>query len=82
MNLTDVQFHQTVKTEQGRCLGMGRLLAHMSTKMQTKIEHGDKDPFKILVYCTHGSTLAALCSTFDVFDEKYDVLSPNCGDNA
>ena len=54
----------------------------MSTKMQTKIEHGDKDPFKILVYCTHGSTLAALCSIFDVFDEKYDVLSPNCGDNA
>ena len=82
MNLTDVRFHRTVKTEQGRRLGMGRLLADMSTKMQTKIEQGDKNPLKILVYCTHDSTLAGLCSTFDVFDEKYDVLFPNCGNNA
>lgn len=55
---------------------MGRLLADVSTKMQTKIEQGDKDPLKILVYSTHDSALAALCSTFDVFDEKYGILPP------
>ena len=54
---------------------MGRLLADMSTKMQTKIKQGDKDPLKILAYSTHDATLAGLCSTFDVFDEKYDDLS-------
>ena len=52
---------------------MGRLLADMSTRMQAKINQGDKDPLKLLVYSTHDSTLAALCSTFDVFDEKYGV---------
>ncbi|KAG9311769.1 phosphoglycerate mutase-like protein [Chiua virens] len=61
----------TIKTEQGRRLGMGRLLAEMSTKMQTKVARGDKDPLKVLVYSTHDSTLAALCGTFDVFDEKW-----------
>ncbi|KAG8216430.1 phosphoglycerate mutase-like protein [Butyriboletus roseoflavus] len=60
-----------IKTEQGRRLGMGRLLADVSTKMQTKIEEGDKDPLNLLVYSTHDSTLAALCSTFDIFDEKW-----------
>lgn len=53
---------------------MGPLLADMSTKMQTKASRGDKDPLKVLVYSTHDSALAALCGTFDVFDEKYDVL--------
>jgi len=70
MNLTDFWFHWTVKSEQGRRLGMGRLLADMSTKMQTKIEKKDKDPLKVLVYCTHDSTLAGLCCTFDAFDGK------------
>lgn len=78
----DARFYRTVKTEQGRRLGMGRLLSDVSTKMQTKIVQEDKDPLKILVYSTHDSTLAALCSTFDVFDEKYGVLPPVCGDNA
>ncbi|KAI9568107.1 phosphoglycerate mutase-like protein [Boletus coccyginus] len=61
----------TIKSEQGRRLGMGRLLADMSTKMQTKIEQKDKDPLKVLVYCTHDSTLAGLCCTFDTFDGKW-----------
>ncbi|KAH0834797.1 hypothetical protein J3R83DRAFT_10398 [Lanmaoa asiatica] len=61
----------TIKTERGRRLGMGRLLADVSTKMQTKIEQGNKDPLKILVHSTHDSTLAALCSTFDVFDDRW-----------
>jgi len=59
------------KSEQGRRLGMGRLLADISTRMQTKIEKGDKDPLKALVYTTHDSTLAALCTTFDAFDNKW-----------
>ncbi|KAF8122675.1 phosphoglycerate mutase-like protein [Boletus edulis] len=67
--VTDEWF--TIKTEKGRRLGMGRLLADVSTRMQTKIEQGDKDPLKILVFTTHDSTLAALCSTFDAFDEKW-----------
>jgi acid phosphatase len=82
MKLTNVWFHCTVKSEKGRRLGMGRLLADMTTKMQARVQQGEKNPLKILVYSTHDSTLAALCSTFDVFDEKYDVLSAICGDNA
>ncbi|KAF8842016.1 phosphoglycerate mutase-like protein [Paxillus ammoniavirescens] len=59
------------KSEEGRRLGMGRLLAEVSTRMQNKIERAKADPLKILVYGTHDSTLAALCSTFDVFDDKW-----------
>ncbi|KAG6379653.1 histidine phosphatase superfamily [Boletus reticuloceps] len=66
----------SIKTEKGRRLGMGRLLADVSTRMQTKIEQGDKDPLKVLVFTTHDSTLAALCSTFDAFDEKYGHFPP------
>ncbi|KIJ14520.1 hypothetical protein PAXINDRAFT_12617 [Paxillus involutus ATCC 200175] len=61
----------TIKSEEGRRLGMGRLLAEVSTKMQNKIEQAKADPLKILVYGTHDSTLAALCNTFDVFDDKW-----------
>ncbi|KIK94541.1 hypothetical protein PAXRUDRAFT_33465 [Paxillus rubicundulus Ve08.2h10] len=61
----------TIKSEEGRRLGMGRLLAEVSTKMQNKIEKAKADPLKILVYSTHDSALAALCNTFDVFDDKW-----------
>ncbi|KAH7882424.1 phosphoglycerate mutase-like protein [Phlebopus sp. FC_14] len=61
----------SIKTEEGRRLGMGRLLSDMTTKMRSKTEEAEKDPLKILVHSTHDSTLAALCSTFDVFDEKW-----------
>lgn len=81
MKLTDIRFQSTVKTEKGRRLGMGRLLADMTTKMGVKVEQGNKDPLKILVYSTHDSTLAALCSTFDVFDERYGILSLIRSDN-
>ncbi|KAH7926267.1 phosphoglycerate mutase-like protein [Leucogyrophana mollusca] len=60
-----------VKNEEGRRLGMGRLLDDVSQKMQHKVDHPSQDPMKILVHSTHDSTLAALCSTFDVFDEKW-----------
>ena len=52
---------------------MGPLLGDMMRKMQHKVEHGDKDPLKILVHSTHDTAIAGLCSTLDVFDEKYAV---------
>ncbi|KAG2139336.1 histidine phosphatase superfamily [Suillus clintonianus] len=58
------------KSEEGRRLGMGRLLADASEKMQRKILNS-KDPTKLLVHTTHDSTLAALLCTFDVFDDKW-----------
>ncbi|KAK7436892.1 hypothetical protein VKT23_018912 [Stygiomarasmius scandens] len=59
------------KTEEVRRLGMGRLLEDLSRKMQNKVEHGEKDPLKILVHSTHDTALAGLTSTLDVFDEKW-----------
>ncbi|KAJ3866489.1 histidine phosphatase superfamily [Lentinula novae-zelandiae] len=59
------------KTEEVRRLGMGRLLDDLSTKMQHKAVHGDKDPLKILVHSTHDTALAGLASTLDVFDDKW-----------
>ncbi|KAJ3885101.1 histidine phosphatase superfamily [Lentinula edodes] len=61
----------TDKTEEVRRLGMGRLLDDLSTKMQHKAVHGDKDPLKILVHSTHDTALAGLASTLDVFDDKW-----------
>lgn len=62
------------KTEEVRRLGMGRLLNDISNKMQRKVERGEKDPLKLLVHSTHDTAIAALCSTLDVYDEKYGVL--------
>jgi len=59
------------KTEEVRRLGMGRLLDNLSRKMQAKLDRGADDPLKILVHSTHDTCLAALCSTLDVFDEKW-----------
>ncbi|KAG7446831.1 phosphoglycerate mutase-like protein [Guyanagaster necrorhizus] len=63
------------KTEEVRRLGMGRLLDDISRKMRTKIEQGDKDPLKILVHTTHDTALAGLCSTLDVFDDKWPAFT-------
>ncbi|KAG2105162.1 histidine phosphatase superfamily [Suillus cothurnatus] len=60
-----------IKSEDGRRLGMGRLLADASEKMQRKTQPNSKDPTKLLVHTTHDSTLAALLCTFDVFDDKW-----------
>jgi hypothetical protein len=49
---------------------MGRLLEDLSRKMQHKAVYGSQDPLKILVHSTHDAALAALCSTFDVFDDR------------
>ncbi|KAK7043031.1 hypothetical protein VNI00_008769 [Paramarasmius palmivorus] len=63
------------KTEEVRRLGMGRLLDDLSRKIQHKVEYGEKDPLKVLVHATHDTGLAALCSTLDVFDEKWPAFT-------
>ncbi|KXN89150.1 putative acid phosphatase SPBC4.06 [Leucoagaricus sp. SymC.cos] len=63
------------KTEDVRRLAMGRLLEDLTNKMQLKIEKGNKDQLKILVHSTHDTALAGLCSTLDVFDEKWPAFT-------
>ncbi|KAF5351267.1 hypothetical protein D9756_008388 [Leucocoprinus leucothites] len=63
------------KTDEVRRLAMGRLLEDLTNKMQRKIEKGDKDPLKILVHSTHDTAIAGLCSTLDVFDEKWPAFT-------
>ncbi|KAJ7145337.1 histidine phosphatase superfamily [Mycena crocata] len=63
------------KTQEVRRLGMGPLLSDLSQKMQQKVERGAEDPLKILVHSTHDTALAALCSTLDVFDEKWPAFT-------
>ncbi|KAI0944908.1 hypothetical protein AcV7_001582 [Taiwanofungus camphoratus] len=59
------------KTEEVRKLGMGPLLSDLSSKLQAKAERGEQDPLKILIHSTHDTSIAGLCSTLDVFDEKW-----------
>ncbi|TFK41610.1 histidine phosphatase superfamily [Crucibulum laeve] len=63
------------KTEEVRRLGMGLLLDDLSRKMQQKAAKGEKDPLKILVHSTHDTAIAGLCSTLDVFDEKWPAFT-------
>jgi len=63
------------KTEEVRRLGMGPLLSSMLQSMQRKVRKGDDDPLKILVHSTHDTALAALCSTLDVFDDKWPAFT-------
>jgi len=63
------------KTEEVRRLGMGRLLEDLSRKMQHKAAYGSQDPLKILVHSTHDTAIAALCSTLDVFDDRWPAFT-------
>ncbi|KAF8157020.1 histidine phosphatase superfamily [Crassisporium funariophilum] len=63
------------KTEEVRRLAMGRLLEELSNKMQRKAERGNTEPLKILVHSTHDTAIAGLCSTLDVFDEKWPAFT-------
>lgn len=49
---------------------MGRLLADVSNKMQKKVNEGPGDQMRLLVHSTHDTTLAGVCATLDVFDER------------
>ncbi|KAJ7755374.1 histidine phosphatase superfamily [Mycena maculata] len=63
------------KTQEVRRLGMGPLLSDLSQKMHHKAERGAEDPLKILVHSTHDTALAAMCSTLDVFDDKWPAFT-------
>lgn len=63
---------RTDETEEVRRLGMGRLLEDVSVKMQNKAREGPEDQMRLLVHSTHDTTLAGICATLDVFDEKCD----------
>ncbi|KAF5318508.1 hypothetical protein D9619_010708 [Psilocybe cf. subviscida] len=63
------------KTEEVRRLGMGPLLSDIATKMQRKIDDGEKEQTKLLVHSTHDTALAALAATLDVFDEKWPAFT-------
>ena len=70
----------TDSTDEVRRLGMGRLLSDVSVKMQKKAVKGDGDPMRMLVHSTHDTTLAGICASFDVFDERqvYQVTCSLC----
>jgi len=54
---------------------MGRLLEDLSRKMQHKAVYGSHDPLKILVHSTHDTAIAGLCSTLDVFDDRWPAFT-------
>ena len=58
-------------TEEVRRLGMGRLLSDISEKMYAKVSQGSENKLKLLVHSTHDTSLAGICKTLEVFDEKY-----------
>lgn len=49
---------------------MGRLLSDVSEKMHAKALEGERNRLKLLVHSTHDTTLAGICKTLEVFDEK------------
>lgn len=63
-------------TEEVRRLGMGRLLSDVSEKMYLKVTQGAENKLKLLVHSTHDTTLAGICKTLEVFDEKYVHIFP------
>jgi len=63
------------ETEEVKRLGMGRLLEDISTKMQKKVNQGPEDPMRLLVHSTHDTTLAGICATLDVFDDKWPAFT-------
>ena len=56
-------------TEEVRRLGMGRLLSDVSEKMYAKAMSSE-NRLKLLVHSTHDTSLAGICKTLEVFDEK------------
>lgn len=54
-----------------RRLGVGRVMDEVSQKMQKKALKMNKDAPKILVNCTHDTTIAGVLQTFGVYDQKW-----------
>lgn len=59
-----------------RILGVGRVMDDVSQKMQRKAIKKNEDPLKILVNCTHDTTIAGVLQTLGVYDQKL-VAHPN-----
>lgn len=49
---------------------MGPLLSDLTRKLLNKAEQGDRDPLKVLIHSTHDTSIAALCSTLGVYDNR------------
>lgn len=58
-----------------RTLGVGRVMDDVSQKMQTKALKKSEDPLKILVNCTHDTTIAGVLQTFGVYDQKWPAFT-------
>jgi acid phosphatase len=53
-----------------RRLGVGRVMDEVSQKMQRKALKTNEDSLKILVNCTHDTTIAGVLQTLGVYDQK------------
>jgi len=49
---------------------MGPLLDDLQRKMQQKVDAGDNDHLKLLVYSTHDTAIAGIAASLDVFDYR------------
>ncbi|KAF9784782.1 phosphoglycerate mutase-like protein [Thelephora terrestris] len=58
-----------------RTLGVGRVMDDVSQKMQRKALKKSEDPLKILVNCTHDTTIAGVLQTFGVYDQKWPAFT-------
>lgn len=62
--------HPDAVSPELRRLGVGRVMDDVSQKMQKKAFKKNEDPLKILVNCTHDTTIAGILQTFGVYDQK------------
>ena len=69
-------FRDADKNLEYRRLAMGPLLDDLQQKMQKKVEGGDEEKLKLLVYSTHDTALAGLLSSLDVFDHRWEATNP------
>ncbi|KAF9649732.1 phosphoglycerate mutase-like protein [Thelephora ganbajun] len=58
-----------------RRLGVGRVMDDVSQKMQRKALKKNEDQLKILVNCTHDTTIAGVLQTFGVYDRKWPAFT-------
>lgn len=58
-----------------RTLGVGRLMDEVSQKMQRRALKKSEDPLRILINCTHDTTIAGVLQTFGVYDQKWPAFT-------
>ncbi|KIM33840.1 hypothetical protein M408DRAFT_325425 [Serendipita vermifera MAFF 305830] len=59
------------KSLEYRRLAMGPLLDDLQSKMQKRVDEGERESPNLLVYSTHDTALAGLLSSLDVFDHRW-----------